>query len=94
MNNARIKLGDKVSALYGETTVVGIISMFDMSGHIHLDLTQPADLGFRVETESLCIAPYNRSTVKVIEAGPELAAADVGGVSGCGVVFLRAKVAA
>jgi hypothetical protein len=73
-NKTRIKLGDKVSALYGETTVFGIVRSFDYSGYICLDLTQPADLGFRVETESLVIAPHNRGTVKIIEAGPELTA--------------------
>ncbi len=92
MNTTRIKLGDKVSALYGETTAIGIVRGFDMSGYVYLDLTQPADLGFRVETESLAIPPYNRSTVQVIEAGPALTDENVGEV--LGHVFLRTKAVA
>ena len=49
---ATLKLGDKVSAQYGGATAVGIIDGFS-GGWVMLKLTQPLDLGFRVETDSV-----------------------------------------
>ncbi len=76
MATGSLKLGDKVSAQYRGATAVGIIDGF-AGGWVMLKLTQPLDLGFRVETDSVGIDPGSRHTVTLIEAGPALTWDDV-----------------
>lgn len=71
-----LKLGDKVSATYGNSTAVGIIDSF-VGGWVGLKLTQPCDMGFRVETDVLSIDPGRRNTIKLIASGPALTEGEI-----------------
>src|SRR6185369_15736369 len=61
---ATLKLGDTVTAQYGDVTVTGVIDMFDYSGYVHVRFKAPQDLGFRVESDGVAISPWNRSTIR------------------------------
>lgn len=71
-----LKLGDKVTATYGNVTVEGIIDGF-AGGWIMLKFERPQDLGNRIETDSVGIRPCDRESVKLVSAGPALTEANV-----------------
>jgi hypothetical protein len=90
----KAKLGDTVTALYGDTTVTGVIEGIS-GGWVMLRLTVAADLGFRVEPAGggLGIRPCDTHTIKVVVSAPVATnilrmPADLGGG-----VFLRKEVA-
>lgn len=89
----QLKLGDVVSAKYGNVTVTGKIQYFDGSGYIHLDFAEPQNLGNRIENEGVCIHPSDRWSVKLVKSGPELTWDDVGElpVSAVGGFYLKRK---
>lgn len=66
-----LKLGDKVSATYGNVTVEGIIEGFG-DGWIFLYFETLQDLGNRIESEGVGIRPSDRASVRLIEGGPAL----------------------
>lgn len=76
MKNAKLKLGDTVTAEYGDTTVTGIIEGFS-HGWIMLKLEKPVDLGYRIAEVGLGIRPCDRHTVKLVKSGPEVTESDI-----------------
>lgn len=66
-----LKLGDTVSATYGNVTVTGIIEGFG-DGWIFLYFETPQDLGNRIESEGVGIRPSDRASVKFVKSGPAL----------------------
>ena len=88
MNTTSIKLGDTVSALYGDTRIEAVVDGF-VGRDIMVVLTGPANLGFRVapKGEGLCVR--RSDIVALAKAGPALTEDDVFASIEIGGVFLR-----
>lgn len=95
MAKTTFKLGDLVTAEYGDVTVTGILSGFDGSGYAYLDFETPQDLGNRIEPKGVAIDPWRRATMKLVKAGPALTQDDILELpySCMGIVSLRKKSA-
>ena len=50
------KVGDKVKGLYKDAPFVGVIDFYD--GGFCIKLSEPCDLGFRVETDGIFIRTH------------------------------------
>lgn len=88
MNTTQIKLGDTVSALYGDTRIVALVDGF-VGRDILVVLTGSADLGFRVATKGEGLAIRRSDITGLIEAGPTLTEDDVFVSLEIGGAFLR-----
>lgn len=73
---ATLKLGDTVTATYGNVTVTGVIDGFS-GGWVMLKFLAPQDLGNRIETDGVGIDPGRLNTIKLVSAGPALTWDDV-----------------
>jgi hypothetical protein len=89
--NTALKLGDTVTAIYGDDLVTGVIVGYDHRGGVQLAFSSPQRVGRRTEDRGVFVSPDMRHGMRLVTSGPGLSDNDVIFVSGHGT-FLRAEV--
>jgi hypothetical protein len=77
-NTVALKIGDEVTAVYGDSTIRGTISGYDFSGYVYLKFSTPQDLGIRIENDGVALSPGpQRKSMNLVKAGPGLTDEDL-----------------